>query len=141
MFMTEIRVLSASGQIGSGFMESSFARGISLKPHVIGSCGFGGGDDGVDWMVEITKEIAKQEGLKFRLATVRSEQDKDYLKRQYRAGRITPLNPAPPISEAIIDRSAHIVGMMGHEPIADAINQGADIVLCGRATDTSLFAA
>jgi hypothetical protein len=184
--VTEIRVLSASGQIGSGFMESSFARGISLEPHVIacdggstdagpyhlgsgkphfsrpgvkrdmrlmmlgrdklnvpliiGSCGFAGGDDGVDWMAEITKEIAKEEGLKFRLATVRSEQDKEYLKRQYRAGRITPLNPAPRISEAIIDRSAHIVGMMGHEPIADAIDQGANIVLCGRATDTSLFA-
>ena len=42
-------------------------------------------------MVEITQEIARQEGLKFRLATVRSEQDKEYLKRQYRAGRITPL--------------------------------------------------
>lgn len=184
--MTEIRVLSASGQIGSGFLESSFARGIALAPHVIacdggstdagpyhlgsgqphfsrpgvkrdmrlmmqgrdrlgvpliiGSCGFAGGDAGVDWMVDITTEIAREEGLKFRLGTVRSEQDKDYLKRRLREGRITPLNPAPPISEAIIDRSAHIVGMMGHLPIADAIEQGADIVLCGRATDTSLFA-
>jgi len=184
--VTEIRVLSASGQIGSGFLESSFARGISLKPHVIacdggstdagpyhlgsgqphfsrpgvkrdmrlmmlgrsqlgvpliiGSCGFAGGDAGVDWMKEITLEIAREEGLKFRLATVRSEQDKEYIKRSYREGRITPLYPAPPISEAIIDRSTHIVGMMGHEPIANAIDQGADIILCGRATDTSLFA-
>jgi len=123
--VTEIRVLSASGQIGSGFLESSFARGISLKPHVIacdggstdagpyhlgsgkphfsrpgvkrdmrlmmlgrsqlgvpliiGSCGFAGGDAGVDWMKEITLEIAREEGLKFRLATVRSEQDKEYI--------------------------------------------------------------
>lgn len=185
--MIEIRVLSASGQIGSGFMESSFARGVSLKPHVIacdggstdagpihlgsgkphfsrpgvkrdmrlmmlgrnqlnvplivGSCGFAGGDAGVDWMLDITREIAREEGLKFRLATVRSEQDKEYLKRRYREGRITPLHPAPPISEAIIDRSAHIVGMMGHGPIEDAVGKGADIVLCGRSTDTALFAA
>jgi hypothetical protein len=185
--MTEIRVLSASGQIGSGFLESSFARGIALAPHVIacdggstdagpyhlgsgkphfarpgvkrdmrlmmlgrqqlgvplivGSCGFAGGDAGVDWMLDITREIAREEGLGCRLATVRSEQEKDYLKRQFRAGRITPLNPAPPISEEIIDRSAHIVGMMGHEPIVDALERGAEIVLCGRATDTSLFAA
>jgi hypothetical protein len=48
-------------------------------PLIIGSCGFGGGDDGIDWMVKITKEIAKEEGLKFRLATVRSEQDKEYM--------------------------------------------------------------
>lgn len=184
--MTEVRVLSASGQIGSGFLESSFARGISLRPDVIacdggstdagplhlgsgrphfsrvgtkrdlrlmlkgrdqidvplviGSCGFGGGDDGVNWMVDIAREIAREEGLTFRMATVRSEQDKDYLKRRLREGRITPLNPAPPISEEVIDRSSHIVGMMGHEPIADAIERGAQVVLCGRASDTSLFA-
>ncbi len=183
--MPEVRVLSASGQIGSGFLESSFARGIALEPHVIacdggstdagpyhlgsgkphfsrpgtkrdlrlmlqgrdklgvplivGSCGFAGGDDGVDWMVDIAREIAREEDLRFKLGTVRSEQDKEYLKRRYREGRITPLNPAPPISEAIIDRSAHIVGMMGHQPIAAAIEQGAEVVLCGRASDTSLF--
>lgn len=184
--MTETRVLSASGQIGSGFLESSFARGIALEPHVIacdggstdagpyhlgsgqphfsrpgvkrdmrlmmlgrdklgvplviGSCGFAGGDAGVDWMVDITHEIAREENLRFRLATIRSEQDKDYLKRCYREGRLTPLNPAPPVNEAVIDRSAHIVAMMGHAPIADAIERGAEIVLCGRASDTSLFA-
>jgi hypothetical protein len=185
--MTEIRVLSASGQIGSGFLESSLARGIELAPHVIacdggstdagpahlgsgkphfsregtkrdlrlmlqgrdridvplivGSCGFGGGDAGVDWMRDIALEIAREEGLKFKLALVRSEQDKGYLKRRLKEGRILPLNPAPPISEAVIDRSAHIVGMMGHEPLAAAIEQGAQVVLAGRASDTSLFAA
>src|SRR5262245_18045848 len=183
--MTEVRVLSASGQIGSGFLESSLARGIALAPHVIacdggstdagpahlgsgephfsregtkrdlrlmlagrdridvplivGSCGFGGGDAGVDWMRDIALEVAREEGLTFRLALVRSEQDKAYLKRRLREGRIIPLNPAPPISEAVIDRSAHIVGMMGHEPIAAAIEQGAQVVLAGRASDTSLF--
>jgi hypothetical protein len=184
--MTEVRVLSASGQIGSGFLESSFARGISLAPHaiacdggstdagpahlgsgephfsregtkrdlrlmlrgrdkinvplIVGSCGFGGGDAGVDWMRDIALEIAREEGLKFKLALVRSEQDKGYLKRRLREGRILALNPAPEISEAIIDRSAHIVGMMGHEPLAKAIEQGAQVVLAGRASDTSLFA-
>jgi hypothetical protein len=179
-------VLSASGQIGSGFLESSLARGIELAPHVIacdggstdagpahlgsgephfsregtkrdlrlmmqgrdridvplivGSCGFGGGDAGVDWMRDIALEIAREEGLKFKLALVRSEQDKGYLKRRLREGRILPLNPAPPISEAVIDRSAHIVGMMGHEPLVAAIEQGAQVVLAGRASDTSLFA-
>jgi hypothetical protein len=183
--MTETRVLSASGQIGSGFLESPLARGVALEPHVIacdggstdagpahlgsgephfsregtkrdlrlmlagrdridvplivGSCGFGGGDAGVDWMRDIALEIAREEGLKFRLALVRSEQDKTYLKRRLREGRIIPLNPAPPISGAVIDRSAHIVGMMGHEPIAAAIDNGAQVVLAGRASDTSLF--
>lgn len=185
--MKEVRVLSATGMLGSGFMESSFERGISLEPHVIacdagstdggpahlgmgkpyfsreatrrdlllmlkgrdrldvplivGSCGFAGGDAGVDWMKEIVLGIAREQGLKFRIALIRSEQEKEYLKRRYREGRILPLNPAPPISEEIIDRSAHIVGVMGHEPIVAAIERGAQIILAGRATDTSLFAA
>ena len=185
--MTEVRVLSATGMLGSGFMESSFERGVSLQPHVIGcdagstdagpaflgaglpyfskeaterdlrlmleardrldvpliigSCGFAGGDAGVDWTRDIVLEIARKHGYKFRLALIRSEQDKGYLKQRYREGRVLPLKPAPPISEEIIDRSAHIVGVMGHEPITAAIEGGAQVVLAGRATDTSLFAA
>src|SRR4030081_3320617 len=162
--MTEVRVLSASGQIGSGFLESSFARGISLEPHaiacdggstdagppppgsgephfsregtkrdlrlmlrgrdkinvplIVGSCGFGGGDAGVDWMGELALEIAREEGLPFKLALVRSEQDKGYLKRRLREGRILPLNPAPPLREAFRGPPSHSAGMRGHEPIA-----------------------
>ena len=43
--MAEVRVLSASGQFGSGFLESSFERGISLEPHVI-ACDGGSSDPG-----------------------------------------------------------------------------------------------
>lgn len=185
--MNEVRVLAPTGVIGSGFLESSFERGLSLEPHVIacdggstdpgpaflgtgephfsregtkrdlrvmlrgrekvkaplvvGSCGTGGGDDGLAWMRDIALEIAREEGLKFRLALIHSEQDKDYLKGRFREGRIQALNPAPPLGEDVIDRSAHIVGMMGHEPIEAAIGDGAEVVLCGRSSDTSLFAA
>jgi hypothetical protein len=183
----EVRVLAATGMLGSGFLESSFARGLALEPHVIGcdagstdggpaylgagvtffakevvkrdlrlmllggrrlgvpvvvgSCGFSGSNSGVDGVRDIALEIAREEGLRFRLALIRSEQDKAYLKRRLREGRILPLHPAPPLDEGVIDRSARIVGAMGHEPIAAAIEAGADVVLAGRATDTSLFAA
>ena len=184
---TEVRVLSATGMLGSGFLESSLERGVALAPHVIaadagstdggpaylgsgtpffsreatardlrlmlrararlgvpmivGSCGFGGGNAGVDWIRDIVLEIAREEGMHFRAALIRSEQDKAYLKRRLREGRILPLHPAPPLAEAVIERSAHIVGAMGHEPIVAALEAGAEVVLAGRATDTSLFAA
>jgi hypothetical protein len=184
--MPEVRILAPTGVIGSGFLESSFERGLSLKPHVIacdagstdsgpaflgtgdphfsregtkrdlhlmllgrerlgvplivGSCGTGGGDIGVNWMRDICLEIAREENLNFRLALIRSEQDKGYLKRRLREGRIKPLKPAPELTEEVIDRSAHIVGMMGPEPIDRALNDGADVILAGRASDTSLFA-
>ena len=185
--MKEIRVLSPTGVIGSGFLEASFERGIERDPHyiacdagstdggpaflgtgiphfsrqgtkrdlrimllgraklgiplILGSCGTGGGDAGVDWMRDIALEIAAEEGLRFRLALVRSELDKDYVKRRLREGRVSPLRPAPEFNEDVVDRSAHIVGMMGHEPIAKALADGADVILAGRASDTSLFTA
>ena len=40
-----------------------------------------------------------------------------------------------------LPRCEHIVGLMGHEPIAAAIEHGADVVLAGRATDTAMLAA
>ncbi len=110
-------------------------------PLIVGSCGTAGGDAGVDWMREICLEIAKEEGLRFRLALVRSEQEKGYLKRRLREGRIRPLNPAPDLNEKVIDRSAHIVGMMGAEPIMEALGGGAEVVLAGRASDTAIFAS
>ncbi len=85
--------------------------------------------------------MAREKGLNFRLAIINSEQDKDYLKRRLRAGKITPLAPAEPLTEEIIDRSTHIVGMMGTEPVIEALQQGADIVLCGRISDSAMFAA
>ena len=109
-------------------------------PLIVGSCGTGGGDAGLAWMRDICLEIAREEGLRFRLALIRAEQDKAYLKKRYREGRIRPLEPAPPLDEAVIEKSAHVVGMMGDEPIAQALEDGAEVVLTGRASDTSLFA-
>ncbi len=182
----EVRVLSPCGVIGSGFPESSFERGLSMKPHVIacdggstdngpaslgsgkpnfsrsatkrdlrlmlkgreslgvplivGSCGTAGGDAGLAWMRGICLEIAREEGARFRLALIRAEQEKAYLQKKYKEGRIQGLDPAPPLNEEVIEHSAHIVGMMGDAPIAEALEGGADVVLAGRASDTSIFA-
>ena len=109
-------------------------------PLIVGSCGTAGGDAGLAWMRGICLEIAREEGLSFRLALIRGEQDKAYLRRRYREGRIRALDPAPALDEEVIEKSARIVGMMGDEPIARALDEGADVVLAGRASDTSIFA-
>lgn len=183
----EIRVLSPTGQLGSGFLETSLRRGVSLRPHVIacdagstdpgpghlgtgepnfshagtkrdlrlllkaraeldvpliiGSCGTSGSDEGLAWIESIVDEIVREEALDVRIALISSEQDRPFLKRLLAEGRILPLEPAFEIDDGTIDNSAHIVAMMGHEPIAAAIAQGAQVVLAGRASDTALFAA
>ena len=41
----------------------------------------------------------------------------------------------------MIDRSAHIVGMCGIEPYVEALQNGAEVILAGRSSDTSIFSA
>jgi acyclic terpene utilization AtuA family protein len=110
-------------------------------PLIIGSAGTAGGDPHVDWMCDILREITVEEGLSFRLAVIRAEQDKGYIAEKLRQNRITPLYPAPAFDESVIERSARIVGMMGAEPFMRALRAGADVIIAGRASDTAIFAA
>jgi len=185
--MKEIRVLSATGMLGSGFREETMQRGMALKPDfigvdsgstdpgpyylatgdthfsdsaykrdwrlillaaragkipaIVGSACTAGTDSQVERLVRITREIAREDKLNFKLAVIRSEQNKDYLKEKLRAGKITPLANAPKLDEAVIDRSAHIVGMCGIEPFVEALQNGAEVVIAGRSSDTSVFSA
>jgi hypothetical protein len=110
-------------------------------PALIGSAGTAGGDVHVDWTLDIAREIAAERGLKFRTAVIYAEQDKGYLKELLHQGRIVPLDPAPDLDAAVIDRSSRIVGMMGVEPLQEALDHGADFVLAGRCSDAALYAA
>lgn len=116
------------------------ARRLNI-PLLIGSAGTAGGRAHVNWFVDIVREISTEENLKFKLAVIHAEQDKAYLTRRLKEGRIKPLDPAPQFNEAVIDRSACIVGMMGAEPFIRAVDAGADVVIAGRASDTAIFAA
>lgn len=109
-------------------------------PVVVGSCGTSGTDAGVDWAYEIVREIAEQEGLDLRVARIYSEQSAGHLETVLAQGRIRPLEPASPLTPQTLRRCSHIVGLMGHEPIAAALQAGANVVLAGRATDTALGA-
>jgi hypothetical protein len=116
------------------------ARRIEV-PLLIGSAGTAGGNAHLDWFCGIVHEIAAEEGLSFKLAKIRCEQDKDYLKKRLKQGRIKPLNPAPAFDEAVLDRASCIVGMMGAEPYMRALEAGADVIVAGRSSDTAIFAA
>ena len=45
------------------------------------------------------------------------------------------------LDESVIERSAHIVGMAGIEPFVEALSNGADVVIAGRSSDTSIYSA
>ena len=98
----------------------------------IGSAGTAGGDPHVGLGAGHPREIVREQGITLRTAVIRAEQNKDYLLQLYRQGRIRALDPAPPLSERTIERSTRIVGMMGVEPLQQALEAGAEFVLAGR---------
>src|SRR6516164_2384925 len=110
-------------------------------PLIIGSAGTSGSDAGLAWMVNIVREIARKHDLHFKLAVIHSELSQEVVRRHLRDGRVRALPPSAPLSDADINAATHIVGMMGVEPIQQALTAGAQIIVGGRSSDTSIFAA
>lgn len=109
-------------------------------PIVIGTSGQAGGDLNVDWTRDIAVEVARELGIRPKIALLYSELSKEQVKAKNAAGRIRPLPPQGPLDDATIDECDHIVAAMGPEPYIAALQAGADIVLGGRTTDTAVIA-
>ena len=119
-------------------LNASVRAGI---PMVIGTCGGAGGAPHLELVATMAREIAREDGLHFRMAVIQAEQDKDSVKRRVAAGRVKALAHQPALTSEAIDRSARIVGMMGPEPFIEALDAGAQVVLAGRASDPASWAA
>ena len=117
------------------------ARARAGVPLVVGTAGTCGTDSTVDWMFDITRDLARDLGQSVKVARVYSEQDGAELAEALDAGKVTPLWPELPISADLLADCAHIVALAGAEAIAAALVTGADIVIAGRATDTASIAA
>lgn len=117
------------------------ARAKAGVPLVIGTAGTCGADAAVDWLFDITREIALEEGMQVKVATLKSGQPKERVKAALGEGRLHALPAAPDINEAIVDDCTNIVALAGVEQVAAALATGADIVIAGRTTDTAIIAA
>lgn len=123
-------------------LETALTRSVRAGiPLLIGSAGTAGATVHLEWLVEIAREVVAEHGLTVRTAVIHAEQDKAYLQDLLADGRIKPLDPAPHLDAQVIQRSERIVGMMGVEPLQAAVEQGAQLVLAGRCSDSALFAA
>ena len=117
------------------------AREKANIPLIIGSSGTCGTDGMVDWMEEITIEVAKELDQNLKIAKLYCEQQKDYIKINYKNNKISPLKPAPYLDINLIDNMTHIVALAGAEQIQKCLKTGADIILAGRTTDTAIISA
>ena len=110
-------------------------------PMVIGSAGHAGGRPHLAWTLEIVRELAAENRWHFKLASIDSEVEKEELLEAFRRGEISPLCPAPELTEQTIRRAERFVAMMGIEPIQAALKKGAQVIVAGRCSDVAIYAA
>lgn len=108
-------------------------------PVIIGSAGGSGAKAHLDWNREIIEEIAAEQQLNFTMAVIPADIDKEYLLDNL--AKTSPLGPLPDLDAETVRDATAIVAQMGWEPFAAALDQGAQVVLAGRAYDPAVFAA
>ncbi|MBM7582956.1 hypothetical protein JOD02_001825 [Caldicoprobacter guelmensis] len=117
--------------------------GLKLKiPVIIGSAGGAGASVHVKWTKEIIEEILEEQNLKAKIAIIWADIPKDLVIKALSENKIIPVSKSvKPLKEDIVKDTNNIVAQMGHEPILKALEEKADIIICGRAYDPSPFAA
>ena len=110
-------------------------------PVIVGSAGGAGSKAHVDWTVAIVREIACERGLQLKLAWIYADIPKERAKAGIRAGEVKDFEAGYDLTEKDIDETATLVAQMGHEPICEALDKGADVIIAGRACDDSTIAA
>ena len=116
------------------------ARSIGV-PLVIGTAGSAGAGPHLDATLDIIRDVAKREGLHFRLGSIRADISRDAVKKAVAERRVREFDGGEPLTSAEVDAASHIVGQMGYSSFARAYEAGADVIIAGRACDTAIFAA
>ncbi len=110
-------------------------------PLVIGSAGFGGSSVHVDFCLERLAQVAGRMSETFRCAVIRSDLNREMVKRAIIEQKVRPLGGAPEIGPDDIDDLTQLVGQIDTEAIAVALAEAeVEIVVAGRACDTAVYA-
>ena len=122
----------------SFMLRAARARRIPL---LIGSALTSGCNASLAQAVELVHELAREDGMKFRMAVISAEVDKTDLKRRMAQAPLQSLGPDGALTPGTIDQCGPIVAQMGTEPFIRALDAGADVIIAGRACDDAIFAA
>ena len=110
-------------------------------PVIVGSCGGAGAAPHLQWTLDIVTELARERSWTFRLATIAADVGRELVETRWRQGDTSPLDHDAELTAGTLARTSRIVGQMGYEPIIEALEAGADVVLAGRSCDDALMAA
>jgi len=118
------------------------ARRIGV-PMMIGSAGDTGTNSRVDMYIEIIRELAARHALApFKLGWFYSEVDKEYVRAKIRGGSpVLGLDERADLTEEVLDETDRIVAMAGVHPFLKLLDEGCDVIIGGRCSDSAIFAA
>ena len=87
------------------------------------------------------REIAREQKLQFRLAWIYADISPQRVKQAITAGEVDDFEAGFALQPETVDATTAIVAQMGWEPIAQAFDEGADVVIAGRACDDLAIAS
>ncbi len=121
-------------------IKAAYELGI---PAVVGSAGGSGARTHVEHTLGIIHDIVIEQGMEsIKTAAIWADIDKDRVASDLESGALVPLNhTVKPLTKERLEQTNGVVAQMGHEPILRALNEGFQLVVCGRAYDPSPFAA
>lgn len=97
----------------SSILEACFFHGVKV---LIGSVGGDGSNSHVDEMLAMVEGIAETRGYAFKVATIKTDVSKTWIKQRVVDNKSSPCGPLEPLQTADIDNAVEIVGQMGAEP-------------------------
>ena len=85
-------------------------------PLVIGTAGTAGARPHLDATLDLVRDIARADGLDFRMAVIAADIPPDVIKACLAKGGPRPLGDIAPLDGETVDRASHIVGQTGRSP-------------------------
>ncbi len=110
-------------------------------PFIIGTAGGAGSKEHVLWLKEIIYEIAKELSLHFSLGTIYSDVSKEYVLEKLNGDKVINMSNYFALDSSAINQSEKIVSQIGVAPIIKLLEEKVDVIVCGRACDTAIYAA
>ncbi|GHC63648.1 acyclic terpene utilization AtuA family protein [Limoniibacter endophyticus] len=110
-------------------------------PLIVGSAGGAGTGPQVDRTVALVRSIVSELGIELKLAWIYADIPIERAKQALKRGEVHDFEAGTPLTEALLDQTCSLVAQMGHEPICDALEKGAEVIIAGRACDDSVIAS
>lgn len=110
-------------------------------PFLTGTAGGSGSHVHLDKFMNIAQEVAEERDLQFSCGKIYTDVDPAYMKEKIQENKISGLGLNDDLDEETVERTERIVAQIGVTPFINAIEREADVVVGGRASDLSPFAA